>query len=311
MSEKFKHYTVLLNETVDALDCKGGLLYIDGTLGGGGHSKEIIKKIVPDGKVFGFDIDPVALKKAKENLAEWSENITIVKSSYTEIPEMLKSLNIEKISGGVVLDLGASYYQLTSTVRGFSFKNDSPLDMRFDPQSPLSAYDVVNGYSEEELVRIFKEYGEERFPGRIARNIAEKRKIQKIQTTKELADIIVKSVPGSRSRIHPATRAFQAVRIEVNDELENIKNTLKRVITILEKNARIAVISFHSLEDRIVKQTFKYYASNCNCDRFQPICKCEPRQLEIITKKPIMASDQELRENPPSRSAKLRVAKKV
>ena len=310
-NEEFNHYTVLLNETVDALNCRDGLLYIDATLGGGGHSKEIVKRILPKGQLIGFDVDPVAIAKAEKVLEQYKNNVTIIKASYTKIPEMLSSLNINEISGGIVFDLGASYYQLTSGMRGFSFLKESDLDMRFDPSSPLKAYNVVNEYSEADLVRIFSEYGEERFSKRIAKKIVEVRKSKKITTTTELANVVKLAVPPVKSKTHPATQVFQAIRIEVNGELENIKNTLKKVITLLKKDARIAVISFHSLEDRLVKQIFKHYSQDCNCEAHQMICSCEPKQIEVLTKKPIVVTDEELRINPPSRSAKLRVARKL
>lgn len=301
----------MLKETVDALDCKDGLLYIDCTLGGGGHSKEIAKRILPKGHLIGFDVDTVALENAKETLKDFADNVTIVKASYTEIEEVLRNLNIEKISGGIIFDLGASYYQLTSANRGFSFTKDSKLDMRFNPEAGLSAFDVVNKYSKDDLVRIFSEYGEERFSKRIANAIIEARKEQDIHSTVELAELIKSATPNIKSKIHPATRVFQAIRIEVNQELESIKNTIEKVITLLEKNARIAVITFHSLEDRVVKRVFKQYSSNCTCPPYEMVCKCEPRKLELINKKPIPASEEEIKENPPSRSAKLRIARRV
>lgn len=309
--EKFKHYTVLKNETVDALDCQPGLVYIDATLGGGGHTKEIAKRIQPDGMVLGFDVDAVAIENAEKYLEDYKDNVTIVKASYNQIPQILRNLNIEKITGGICFDLGASYYQLTSAERGFSFMKDAPLDMRFDADAELTAYDVVNNYSQEDLARIFFEYGEERFSRRIARKIVEQRKIKSIHSTVELAELVKSCMGHAKSKIHPATRVFQAIRIEVNQELKNIENTLKEVITLLEKNARIAVISFHSLEDRIVKRIFKQYSSKCNCPPLQMVCNCEPNKLELITRKPIIAGEEELKENPPSRSAKLRIAKRV
>lgn len=208
-----------------------------------------------------------------------------------------------------MFDLGASYHQLTKQERGFSFSKEAPLDMRFNMDSDFSAYDIVNGYSEEELVKIFSEYGEERFSKRIAKAIVEKRKIKPLQTTTELAELIVNSTPRVKTSIHPATRVFQAIRIEVNHELQNVKNTLNDVLDLLDFGAIISVISFHSLEDRVVKQTFKYYSTRCHCEKNQMICHCPPPALELINKKPIMASEEEVQENPPSRSAKLRIAR--
>jgi 16S rRNA (cytosine1402-N4)-methyltransferase len=214
---------------------------------------------------------------------------------------------VEKITGGVLLDLGASYHQLTKQERGFSFSKEAPLDMRFDMSSDFSAYDVINSYKEDELVRIFSEYGEERFSKRIAKAIVKQREISPIKTTTELADLIVKSTPKIKSNIHPATRVFQAVRIEVNGELNNVKKVLDDVLDLLDNGAIISVISFHSLEDRIVKKVFKYEAQRCRCNEM--ICKCPPPRIELVNKKPITASDEEVKINPPSRSAKLRIVR--
>ena len=304
----FKHYTVMKNEAVDALDCKNGLIYIDCTLGGGGHSELILKRISPEGKLISFDIDQDAIDAAKERLKDY-KNLTIVKKSSTNIKEVMKNLGIEKITGGVLFDLGASYHQLTKQERGFSFMKEAPLDMRFNMDSDFSAYDVVNTYGEDELVKIFSEYGEERFSKRIAKAIVNYRRNKNINTTTELAQIIIDSTPKVKSSIHPATRVFQAIRIEVNQELQNVKNTLNDVLDLLDFGAIISVISFHSLEDRVVKQVFKYHSTRCHCERNQMICTCPPPILELVNKKPIMATEQEIKENPPSRSAKLRIAR--
>lgn len=306
--KEFKHYTVMKNEAVDALNCKDGLIYVDCTLGGGGHSELILKRIQPNGKLISFDVDQDAIDAATERLKNY-KNLTIVKNSYTNIKQVFKDLGIEKITGGILFDLGASYHQLTKQERGFSFSKEAPLDMRFNMDSDFSAYDVVNNYKEEELVKIFSEYGEERFSKRIAKAIVQKRQAKPIKTTTELADIIVEATPKIKSSIHPATRVFQAIRIEVNHELQNVKNTLTDVLDLLDFNAIISVISFHSLEDRVVKHVFKYYSTRCHCEKNQMICNCPPPILELVNKKPIMATEQEIKENPPSRSAKLRVAK--
>ena len=302
----FKHYTVMLNEAVNALECKDGKIYVDCTLGGGGHSELILKRISPNGKLIAFDIDDEAIAHASERLKKYN-NLTIVKSSYVNIKKELKKLGIEKITGGVIIDLGASYHQLTKAERGFSFKKDAPLDMRFDMESDFSAYDVVNTYKEEDLVRIFSEYGEERFSKRIAKKIVEVRSKKKIETTCELADLIVSATPKIKSAIHPATRVFQAIRIEVNQELKNVNFVLHDILELLDKDGIISVISFHSLEDRIVKKILKFESQKCRCNEM--ICKCPPPRIELVNRKPIIASDEELRENPPSRSAKLRVAR--
>lgn len=309
----FTHYTVMKNEAVGALKCdaerRGELVYIDATLGGGGHSELILKQIKPSGQLISFDVDGDAICAASARLKDY-KNLTIVKDSYTNIKKVLQDLNIEKITGGILFDLGASYHQLTKAERGFSFSKNAPLDMRFNKDASFSAYDVVNSYSEADLVRIFSEYGEERFSKRIAKKIVEQRRVKPIETTGELANLIVNSTPHIKSSIHPATRVFQAIRIEVNGELTNVKKTLEEVLDLLAGDAIISVISFHSLEDRLIKNFFKYHSLKCRCEKNQMICKCGPPKLEIITKKPVLASENEVKENLPSRSAKLRVAKK-
>lgn len=306
--EEFTHYTVMKNEAVDALECTSGKIYVDCTLGGGGHSELILKRIQPDGRLIAFDVDEDAIKASTERLKDY-KNLTIVKSSYTNIKKVLSDLGISKITGGVLFDLGASYHQFHKGERGFSFSKEAPLDMRFNQDAEFSAYDVVNTYSEDDLVKIFSEYGEERFSKRIAKKIVEQRKLKKLETTTELADLIVNCTPHIKSSIHPATRVFQAIRIEVNQELTNVKNTLEDVLDLLEFGAIISVISFHSLEDRVVKKLFKYHSERCHCDKTQMICKCPPPVLQIVNKKPITASDEEIKINPPSRSAKLRIAR--
>ncbi len=310
METEFKHYTVMLNEAVDIMECQNGKIYVDCTLGGGGHSELILKKISPDGRLISFDIDDDAINAASKRLENY-KNLTIVKNSYVNLKQVLSELGIEKITGGILFDLGASYHQLTKQERGFSFSKEAPLDMRFNQDNDFSAYDVVNTYSEEDLVRIFSEYGEEHFSKRIARTIVEQRKIAPLKTTTELANLIVNCTPRVKSNIHPATRVFQAIRIEVNQELKNVKSALEDCLDLLEVGAIISVISFHSLEDRLVKQIFKYHSQRCHCDKTQMICHCPPPKLELINKKPIIAGEKELGENPPSRSAKLRGARRV
>ncbi|OGI00726.1 MAG: 16S rRNA (cytosine(1402)-N(4))-methyltransferase [Candidatus Melainabacteria bacterium GWF2_37_15] len=286
----FIHKTVLLNEAVDLLNCQKGKTYIDATAGGGGHSFEIARRIYPEGRLIMFDTDPDAIKAASAKLEPYKEITTIIKANYSEIPEY-----VDKIDGGILFDLGVSSHQLTSGERGFSFVKESPLDMRMDPENPINAYDIVNTESQDELYRIFKELGEERFSGRIARRIVEARKIKKITTTVELADIVKKSVPFQKNRrIHPATRVFQALRIAVNNELDILEKTLNEVVQLLDKDARIVVISFHSLEDRLVKNTFK-----------------GSEKLKVLTKKPLVPTYEETRSNPSARSAKMRAAEAV
>ena len=310
----FKHYTVMKNEAVDALLCdeknRSDLIYIDATLGGGGHSELILQKLKPSGQLISFDVDDDAISAASERLKDY-KNLTIVKESYTNIKKVLQELKIDKITGGILFDLGASYHQLTKMERGFSFSKNASLDMRFNQNSDFSAFDVVNTYSENDLVKIFSEYGEERFSKRIAKKIVEQRRAKTIDSTGELADLVIHATPHIKSAIHPATRVFQAIRIEVNQELTNVKKALDEVLALSADGAIISIISFHSLEDRIVKNFYKYHSLKCRCEKNQMICKCGPPKLEIITKKPISASEKEIKENPPSRSAKLRIAKVI
>ncbi len=304
----FYHYTVMKNEAVGALECDNSdKIFIDATLGGGGHSELIAQKIAPKGRLICFDVDDDAIKAARVRLEPY-KNVEIIKDSYTNIPEHLESLGIKEITGGILFDLGASYHQLTTQERGFSFSKDAPLDMRFNKEGEKTAADIVNTYREEELVRIFSEYGEERFSKRIAKAIVANRPIH---TTLQLAELIKKSTPKINSKIHCATRVFQALRIEVNQELLNFKNTLNKVVTLLSAGAIISVISFHSLEDRLTKGILRDFSKSCRCKKTDARCICEGAVLELITKKPIVASEEEIKVNPPSRSAKLRIAKKI
>ncbi len=304
---EFTHYTVLKKEVADSLNCiDSDKIFVDCTLGGGGHSEEILKRISKKGRLIAFDVDDDAIEYASWRLKDY-KNLTIIKGSYKDIDIHLKNLGIEKITGGTIFDLGASYHQLTSQNRGFSFLKDAPLDMRFNQEQDFCAWDIVNKYSKDDLTAIFSKYGEERFSKRIAQAIINKRPIN---TTLELSNLIVESTPKIKSKIHPATRVFQALRIEVNHELLNFENTLKKVINLSEINAIISVLSFHSLEDRIAKNTLKAYAS-CRCDKYALVCSCGGKMIELINKKPITASAEELKINPPSRSAKLRIAKRI
>ncbi len=307
-SKKFIHYTVMKNEVVNSLNCENSQkIFVDCTLGGGGHSEEILKRISPKGRLISFDVDDDAINHASERLKNY-KNLTIIKGSYADIDLHLKNLGIEKITGGVIFDLGASYHQLTSPIRGFSFLKDAPLDMRFNQEQEFSAFDVINKYKEGELVRIFSEYGEERFSKRIAHAIVEKRPVN---TTLELAELIKNSVPRLKTKIHPATRVFQAVRIEVNRELLNFENTLIKVINLTDVGAIISLLTFHSLEDRLAKNILKQYSAKESANKYAKEDNQNSNILELINKKPITASEEELRINPPSRSAKLRIAKKM
>ena len=307
---EFKHYPVMLKEAASAAvkaskSGQSGLVFIDGTLGGGGYSLEMLKRLPPDSRLIAFDIDKEAIAAASEKLKNFN-NAAIVHDSYTNIKKYLADNGIKSITGGIVFDFGASMPQLTSDTRGFSFMKNSKLDMRFNQESDFSAYDVINSYKEQDLARIFSEYGEERFSKRIAKKIAETRRTKKIETTQELVNIILSAAPRIKSKIHPASRVFQAVRIEVNNELNNIQTVLNDVIPLLAEGAVIAAVSFHSLEDRIVKNTFKKYLkrskySSDTIDEDMPV-------LELLYKKPLAPSEAEIKENPPSRSAKLRAA---
>ena len=310
---EFNHFTVMKNEAVDMLqitDERKDKIYVDATLGGGGHSELILQKLGGKGHLFSFDIDIDAISFASEKLKDY-KNLTIIKDSYVNITENLQKRGVEKITGGVLFDLGASYHQLTKQERGFSFMKEAPLDMRFDYESKKTAFDIVNNYKEEELVKIFSEYGEERFSKRIAKKIVEERKIKPIKTTTELSDLIIKSTPKIKSRIHPATRVFQALRIEVNSELTNVKIILEKLMPFLEVGATMSVISFHSLEDRVVKTIFRKYSRGNQDEMTTGDGICGPAKLELSVKKPLTASMDEIRKNPPSRSAKLRGARAV
>jgi len=297
MSE-FKHFPVMSKEATDALNCSSGKVYVDATLGGGGYSSLILKKIGEEGRLLAFDVDNDAIFFAKEKLKNY-KNLTIIKDSHVNIKSHLTDLGIERIDGGIVYDFGASFHQLTNADRGFSFQKDAVLDMRFDKDSDFSAYEVINFYKESDLVRIFSEYGEERFSKRIAKAIVEKRKKTKINTTLELVKIIFEATPRIKTKIHPATRVFQAIRIEVNHELENIKNSLENILPFLEEGAIISAVTFHSAEDRIVKNFFRDNSGKAG------------GKLKVLTKKPICATEEEIKINPPSRSAKLRYAQVI
>ncbi|NNG66053.1 16S rRNA (cytosine(1402)-N(4))-methyltransferase RsmH [Caldanaerobacter subterraneus] len=307
---EYVHKSVLLKETIEYLNINPEGIYVDGTLGGGGHSEEILKRLTT-GKLIAIDRDEEAILAAKERLKDY-KNVIYIKDNFKNVKEILRNLGIEKVDG-ILLDLGVSSYQLEEVERGFSYMKDAPLDMRMDKTSPFSAYDVVNRYSEKELERVIREYGEEKWASRIAKFIVEERKKGDIKTTSQLVEIIKKAIPASARRMgpHPAKRTFQAIRIEVNEELKDLDKALEDMVEVLRGKGRIAVITFHSLEDRIVKNTFKKLENPCTCPPGLP-CTCGKQPvIKIITKKPILPSKEEVEENPRSRSAKLRVAEKL
>lgn len=309
---EFKHVTVLLNEAVDILDIKPEGIYVDGTLGGAGHSLEIVKKLT-SGKLICFDQDINAISAAKEKLKDFMDKTILVHSNFENLREELNKLGIETIDGFLV-DLGVSSHQLDVPERGFSYMQDAPLDMRMDNNAELSAYDVVNTYSEAELKRVIKDYGEENWSARIAKLIVERRATMPIRTTFELVDAIKAAIPKKMrdENQHPAKRTFQAIRIEVNRELDVIEKTLLAAVEMMNEGGVLAVITFHSLEDRIVKNVFKKLQYSCTCPPEFPVCICNSKQIvEIITRKPILPSENEVEMNPRSRSAKLRAARKL
>lgn len=308
---EFKHVPVLLEECINNLQIKPDGIYVDGTLGGAGHSYHIAKKLSNKGMLIGIDRDEDALNVAKQRLKEF-KNVKYVKDNHDNIKNILDSLGIEKVDG-ILLDLGVSSFQLDEASRGFSYIQETKLDMRMDKSQTLTAEYVVNNYKEEELARIIFEYGEEKFSRKIARNICEYRKIEKIDTTKKLVEIIKKSVPSfAKGQGHPAKRTFQAIRIEVNNEIEPLYNTVVNSIDCLKTNGRLCVITFHSLEDRAVKNAFINCEGKCTCPPDLPYCVCKKdKKGKIITRKPILPTGEELNNNSRSKSAKLRVFEKI
>ena len=307
---EFKHEPVMLQECINGLNIKKDGIYVDGTLGGAGHSFEIVKRLSAKGKLIGIDRDEEALKAAKEKLKEF-QNVIYVHDNHDNIKKILENLQIEKVDG-ILLDLGVSSYQLDERNRGFSYLGENELDMRMDKTQDLTAKYVVNNYSEEELANLIYEYGEERFSRKIAKNICIYREEKPIETTKELVEIIEKSIPKSKSKDgHPAKRTFQAIRIEVNNEIKPLFNTIENCIDCLKDGGRLCVITFHSLEDRAVKKAYIEAKGKCTCPKDLPYCVCGAKSLgEIITKKPIVATKEELERNSRSKSAKLRIFEK-
>ena len=308
---EFKHKPVMLNECIEGLSIKQDGIYIDGTLGGAGHSSEIVKRLSPQGLLIGIDRDEEALCAAKQKLKEF-KNVKFVKDNHDNIKQILEEIGLEKVDG-ILLDLGVSSYQLDERNRGFSYLGENELDMRMDRSQRLTAKEVINTYKEEELANIIYQYGEERYSRQIAKNICETRKSIEITTTKQLVEIIEKSIPKSKQHDgHPAKRTFQAIRIEVNNEIQPLYNTIKDSIECLKSKGRLCVITFHSLEDRAVKNAMLDAKGKCTCPSDLPYCVCGAKSLgKIITRKPIIATKEEQEENSRSKSAKLRIFEKI
>ena len=309
---EFKHKSVLLNECIEGLNIKKEGIYVDGTLGGGGHSYEILRKLSPNGRLIGIDRDKDALNAASKKLNEFN-NFTTVHDNHANILEILKNLGIQGVDG-ILLDLGVSSYQLDEASRGFSYMNDAPLDMRMNREDKISAYEVVNNYSEEKLSRIYFDYGEERYSKSIAKKICKVREENQISTTLELVEVIKSAMPSSalNEKQHPAKRVFQAIRIEVNEELTKLKQAVEDSIKALNNGGRLAIITFHSLEDKIVKHTYEDMQGRCTCPKDFPVCVCNYISYgRIVNKKPIISNEEELKENPRARSAKLRIFERI
>ena len=310
---EFQHKSVLLQECIDALNIRPDGIYLDGTLGGAGHSSQIARRLTEGGRLIGVDRDRTALAAAKERLAPYADRVTLVHSNFAEIDAILDSLGIPAVDG-MLFDLGVSSPQLDDASRGFSYMADAPLDMRMDRQQKLTAYDVVNGWSREEIRRILFEYGEERYAPLIAAAIERERADKPIETTLELVCVIKGAMPAKalREKQHPAKRSFQAIRIAVNDELGAVREAMEKAIDCLNPGGRLAVITFHSLEDRIVKAAFQQAAQGCTCPKDFPVCICGKKpKVRLTPRKPILPDEREIEENPRARSAKLRVCEKI
>lgn len=305
----FVHKSVLLNETIESLNIKPDGIYVDGTLGGGGHAYEVCKRLGEHGRFIGIDQDAEAIEAASSRLSEFGDKVTIVRSNYVNIENVLKKLNIVKVNG-IMLDLGVSSHQLDTIERGFSYKEDAPLDMRMDDRNDITAKDIVNTYSEYDLYRIIRDYGEDKFAKNIAKHIVLYRENKQIETTGELSEIIKNSIP-MKLRLkggHPAKKTFQAIRIELNHELDVLNESIDKMIDLLEDKGRLSIITFHSLEDRIVKTKFKNNENPCTCPPEFPVCICGKKSKgKIITRKPIVPEEEEIENNKRSKSSKLRV----
>ena len=309
----FFHKPVLVKEVIDALRCRAGAVYVDGTLGGGGHAFEILRHSAPDGHLIGIDADEDALREAQQRLAPFGDRAVLVKGNFADMGNTMSGINIDKVDG-ILLDLGVSSHQLDTAERGFSFNLDAPLDMRMDRSRSPNAYDLIQTLSEEELKGLIRGFGEEKMAGKIARAIAKRRVLSPIRTTADLASIVAGAVPKSAdtARIHPATRTFQALRIAVNDEIDNLRRAIVGGMARLKPGGRFCVISFHSLEDRIVKNAFRVGEKGCICPPDLPACACGRQPtLKIVTRKPVVAGEDEIRDNPRARSAKLRIAERI
>ena len=311
---EFNHYSVLLNETIENLNIKPDGIYVDGTLGGGGHAYQVASRLSEKGRLIGIDQDADAIAAAGERLKEFGDKITIIRSNYANMKEELHRIGVEKVDG-IVLDLGVSSFQLDTPERGFTYRDENaPLDMRMDDRQSLTAKDIVNGYSEMDLYRIIRDYGEDKFAKNIAKHIVQERAKKPIETTGELTEIIRASIPMKVQVTggHPAKRTFQAIRIELNKELEVLQNNLDDMIDLLNPGGRICIITFHSLEDRIVKTNFKRNENPCTCPSDFPVCVCGKKSKgKVITRKPILPSEEELEVNSRSKSAKLRVFERM
>ena len=307
---EFNHYSVLLNETIENLNIKPDGIYVDGTLGGGGHAYQVASRLSEKGRLIGIDQDADAIAAAGERLKEFGDKITIIRSNYANMKEELHRIGVEKVDG-IVLDLGVSSFQLDTPERGFTYRDENaPLDMRMDDRQSLTAKDIVNGYSEMDLYRIIRDYGEDKFAKNIAKHIVQERAKKPIETTGELTEIIRESIPMKMQvkSGHPAKRTFQAIRIELNRELDVLRESLDGMIDLLDDGGRICIITFHSLEDRIVKTIFRKNENPCTCPPDFPVCVCGKKSKgKVITRKPILPSETEMEENPRSKSAKLRI----
>lgn len=310
---EFNHTSVLLNETIEGLKIKPDGIYVDGTLGGGGHSEKIAERLSENGRLIGIDQDEAAIAAAGERLERFGSKVAIVRNNYRNTKNVLKSMNIDRIDG-MILDLGVSSYQLDTEERGFSYRYDAPLDMRMDLRQTLTARDIVNNYSETELFHIIRDYGEDKFAKNIAKHIARAREEKQIETTSELNEIIKAAIPAKMRAEggHPSKRTYQAIRIECNKELEVLKESLDELIGILKPGGRLCIITFHSLEDRIVKTAFKKAENPCTCPPSFPVCICgKESQGKVITGKPVLPGAEELNVNTRSKSAKLRIFEKI